>query len=130
VTDSPAIVSPEADPAAWDAFVSALPDASVYHASAFRRDFENAFDHECVYLSARRGASIVGVLPLVSLRTLPFGRFLVSLPFFNYGGVVTSDEEAARALLARATEEARLRKARHVELRRRCGAWTSMRACA
>jgi hypothetical protein len=30
---------------------------------------------------------------------------------------VTSDEEAARALLARATEEARLRKARHVELR-------------
>jgi FemAB-related protein (PEP-CTERM system-associated) len=110
-------VSTETDPAAWDAFVSSHPDASIYHRWSFRRVFEHAFDHECVYLSARRGDTIVGILPLVSFRTLLFGRFLVSLPFFNYGGVVADDDEVGRALLARATDEARARKARHVELR-------------
>jgi FemAB-related protein (PEP-CTERM system-associated) len=123
VTAPSVTVSPEADPSAWDAFVSAHPAATAYHAWRWRRVFENAFDHECIYLSARRAGAIVGVLPLVSFRSLLFGRFLVSLPFFNYGGILADDEETMRALVEGAREEAASRRAKHVEIRhvaRRC----------
>jgi FemAB-related protein (PEP-CTERM system-associated) len=79
--------------------------------------FEDAFGHECVYLSARRGDRITGVLPLVFFRSALFGRFLVSLPFFNYGGIVADDGDARDALVDAARDEARARRARHVELR-------------
>jgi FemAB-related protein (PEP-CTERM system-associated) len=66
-----------------------------------------------------RGASVVGVLPLVFLRSHLFGRQVVSLPFLNYGGVLASDGQAAAALVARAADEARTFGASHVELRHR-----------
>jgi FemAB-related protein (PEP-CTERM system-associated) len=106
-----------ADAPAWDAYVAAHPDASAYHAWSWRRVFEQAFDHECVYLAARRDGALTGVLPLVAFRSLLFGRFLVSLPFFNYGGLLAGDEGARRALVEAAGEAARERGARHVELR-------------
>ncbi len=62
-------------------------------------------------------AAIVGVLPLVSFRSLLFGKFLVSLPFVNYGGVLADDDRAARALLDAARVEADRRGASSVELR-------------
>jgi hypothetical protein len=32
-----------------------------------------------------------GVLPLAFVRSLLFGRFLVGLPYLNYGGVLAND---------------------------------------
>lgn len=107
----------ETDPRAWDAYVAAHPDASVYHGWAWRRVFEEAFGHECIYLSARRGDRLAGVLPLVAFRSPLFGRFLVSLPFFNYGGVLADDDETRAVLVDQARDEARARRSRHVELR-------------
>jgi FemAB-related protein (PEP-CTERM system-associated) len=46
-----------------------------------------------------------------------FGRFLVSVPFLNYGGVLASDAAAADALVAEARTVARRFGASHVELR-------------
>src|SRR5450756_699177 len=60
---------------------------------------------------------VVGVLPLVSFKSLLFGKFLVSLPFVNYGGVLADDDEAARALVDAARQEAARRGAASVELR-------------
>ncbi|RPJ84792.1 MAG: FemAB family PEP-CTERM system-associated protein [Acidobacteria bacterium] len=68
-------------------------------------------------VAERDSSPIVGVLPLVAFRSLLFGRFLVSLPFVNYGGVLADDGEAARALLGAASEEGRRRQVRHIELR-------------
>src|SRR5215467_3902703 len=58
-----------------------------------------------------------GVLPLVLLSSRLFGRFLVSLPFLNYGGVVTDTDSAREMLLEGAVREAREVKAAHIELR-------------
>ncbi len=72
------------------------------------------------YLTARDAAgSLRGVLPLVEQSSLLFGRFLSSVPFFTYGGVLADDADTARALRARSTELGEARKARHVELRER-----------
>ena len=117
----------------WDRYVRAHPAATRYHQWVWKRVFERAFGHETIYLVARRPspearrdgpsgppdqpAQIVGVLPLVSFKSLLFGRFLVSLPFVNYGGILADDEAAATALLERARQEAASRRASHVELR-------------
>jgi FemAB-related protein (PEP-CTERM system-associated) len=107
------------DPAEWDAFVEAHPEATGYHLWAWRGLFERVFGHKTTYLAARRDGFTTGVLPLVSFRSVLFGRFIVSLPFVNYGGVLASDESSANALVARAASIARHERAGHVELRHR-----------
>ena len=42
-----------------------------------------------------------GLLPLCFIRGPLFGRFLVSLPYLNYGGVLADDEASARLLIDR-----------------------------
>jgi FemAB-related protein (PEP-CTERM system-associated) len=84
------VVSSEVGQAEWDAFVASHPEATGYHLWAWRRVFERAFGHETCYLAARRDGALVGVLPLVAFRSWFFGRFMVSLPFVNYGGVLAA----------------------------------------
>jgi serine/alanine adding enzyme len=110
-------ITSEATDAEWDEFVHAHPDASGYHLSGWRRVFEGAFGHETVYLAAREHGKIVGVLPLVVFRSRVFGKFAVSLPFVNYGGVCAEDDDVAQALVARAAAVAEAGRLSHVELR-------------
>ncbi len=100
----------------WDEFVNQSPDASGYHDHRWRRVFENAFGHETDYLVARAEEQIVGVLPLVIMRSWLFGRFMVSLPFVNYGGAL-GDAPAVRALVETAVERCRARGLAYLELR-------------
>ncbi len=110
-------VASPSDAAAWNAFVDTAAGAAAYHAWQWRAVFEGAFGHTCVYLIARDGGRIRGVLPLVQINSVLFGRTLTSLPFLNYGGVLADDEAARASLLSAAAEEARLRRCRHLELR-------------
>lgn len=103
----------------WDHEVTAHPDATVYHLWAWRDVFQNALGHHPHYLIARRQGRVVGGLPIVELHSRLFGRFAVSLPFVNYGGVLAADAEAADALLREAVGWARSRGLRYVELRHR-----------
>ena len=105
------------DPAAWDAFVQSRPDATGYHEWAWRTVIERAFGHECHYLVAEASGAIAGVLPIVEIRSLLFGRSMTSLPFLNYGGVLAASDEARQALAAEAAKLATARGCRHVEFR-------------
>src|SRR4030095_5967821 len=102
---------------AWEAFVNASADVAGDHAWGWRRVFANAFGHEPVYLIARRGGDVAGLLPLVQIKSLLFGNSRTSLPFLNYGGVMADTGDAAEALVAAAGDQARERKGRHGELR-------------
>ena len=110
-------IAEETSGAEWDQFVLNRRDASGYHLWGWRGVFERAFGHETVYLAAREHGRLVGVLPLVVFRSRVFGRFAVSLPFVNYGGVCAADDEVAQALVARAAAIAEERGLSHVELR-------------
>lgn len=109
----------EADRASWDAYVSSRSSATGYHTWAWRDVIERTFGHAPFYVMARARVrpDVVGVLPLVEIRSRLFGRTLTSLPFVNYGGVVADSEPAAEALLAFARDLAVTRGCRHVELR-------------
>jgi FemAB-related protein (PEP-CTERM system-associated) len=125
--NAPISVTDRIGEAEWDAFVTSHPDATGYHLWAWRRVFEQAFGHETCYLAARRGSEVAGVLPLVAFRSWLFGRFMVSLPFVNYGGVLASDSadvvaglqtsDVTDALLDAARRAASKRGCRHLELR-------------
>ena len=101
----------------WEAFVSARGDDAGYHCWDWQQVFANAFGHDSVYLIARRGDEIEGVLPLVQIKSLLFGNSLTSLPFLNYGGVLAATPDAGAALVAAARREAEQRGCAHVELR-------------
>src|SRR5690606_7568604 len=60
-----------------------------------------------------------GVLPLVRLRSRLFGDFLVSMPYFNYGGVLAESDAVRQALIAEAGRVAQPCGSAHVELRHR-----------
>lgn len=126
---APAVVAPvvashpeihlaaDARPDDWNAYVNGHANATVYHLMAWRGVFERAFGHRSEYLSARRHGSIVGVLPLVEMRSWLFGKFMVSLPFVNYGGLLADDDHVAVALFEHAGRLAKERGLSHVELR-------------
>ena len=107
------------DRAAWDAFVLSRPEAVGYHEWAWRGIFERAFGHECIYLMARSGptAPVVGVLPLVLIKSFLFGKTLTSLPFVNFGGVLAESDDVARQLVDEGARLAGGHGASHLELR-------------
>jgi FemAB-related protein (PEP-CTERM system-associated) len=110
----------DADAAAWNGFVAAAPDGELYHDYRWRPLIGEVFGHESVYLMAREGNGRVrGVLPLVRLRSRLFGDFMVSLPYFNYGGILADSPAATHALADAAGTCAQRLGVAHVELRHR-----------
>jgi len=100
-----------------DEYVTAHRNASAYHSPVWLDVIHRAFGHDTKYLVAESAGAVCGVLPLVFFRSRLFGRFTVSVPFVNYGGVLADNDEAARALLDRAIEETRETGGTHLELR-------------
>jgi FemAB-related protein (PEP-CTERM system-associated) len=105
------------DGAEGESYVDARGDTAGYHSWRWRQVFAEAFAHETVYLIARQRGAITGVLPMVHIKSLLFGRALTSLPFVNYGGVMADGPEVAAALLDAADHQAAARRCSHVELR-------------
>jgi FemAB-related protein (PEP-CTERM system-associated) len=102
------------------AFVARQPLAELYHDYRWRTVIESVFRHECHYLLARDSVGQVrGVLSLVRLRSRFFGDFLVSMPFFNYGGILADSPAAERALTEAAVTLGRECGVAHIELRHR-----------
>jgi len=88
----------------WDAYVASRPGASGYLRAGWSLLARDVFRHRAFFLHARDSAGLLrGVLPFVQQRGL-LGNFATSIPFFNYGGVLASDDEAAGALMAQARE--------------------------
>jgi serine/alanine adding enzyme len=105
------------DPVRWDAFVEAQPTACNYHRWCWKEVIEKTFGHKGYYLAAISGNTIEGILPLVAIKSRFFGHFLVSIPFFSYGGLLTQNAEAHRALLQRTLQLAVELNVDHVEIR-------------
>jgi FemAB-related protein (PEP-CTERM system-associated) len=105
--------------AEWDAFVRAQPGWSHCHLAGWRDVMERVFGHECLFLGARGSdGSLAAVLPMVRVRSVVFGHFLVSMPFLNAGGPL-GEVEAAQALVRDAVARGRREGVSLLELRGR-----------
>lgn len=105
-------------PKEWDAFVSGHPEATAYHQYGWKGIIEQGFGHKAHYLAVRDSeGTVLGILPLFHMKSLLFGKFLISVPFVNYGGIVCNAPGAATTLLKEAERLKIGLKAGHVELR-------------
>ena len=103
----------------WDSFARGQRGWTHFHLYGWRSIYETVAGHECLYLAARDQAGcLVGVLPLVRVRSMLFGHYLVSQPFVNYGGPLGTDA-AVSALVAFAVDLARSQGVKLLELRSR-----------
>lgn len=108
----------EADRSDWNNFVSSHPHASIYHRYEVADLISQVFSQQPFYFkSLDHSGEINGVLPMIRLKSLMFGNYFVSLPFFNYGGVLAHNEEAAQALIVKAASTATTVGASHIEFR-------------
>jgi FemAB-related protein (PEP-CTERM system-associated) len=85
--------------AQWNAFVHASPRASFYHRAEWRAINQRCFGHQSAYLGALDGERIIGVLPMVHLKSLLFGNLACSMPFVNYGGPAGDTEDVEAQLM-------------------------------
>lgn len=106
-------------PGEWNAFVEAQSNATHCHRHEWLGVMGGSFGHETIPLAARTDAgALAGVLPLVRVRSLLFGHFLVSMPFLNDGGPLGT-AEAVAALVKDARRLAEEGRVRLLELRAR-----------
>ncbi|MEO5378889.1 MAG: FemAB family PEP-CTERM system-associated protein [Magnetococcus sp. DMHC-6] len=106
------------DEVAWDCFVHAHASGTFFHLSAWQEVLWRAFGHRSHYLLAEGlDGKILGILPLVRVRSRLFGDALISSPFCVYGGIVSLGDGVRAALEARACELAHQLGVDYLELR-------------
>lgn len=101
----------------WDEFVLSHDDATFFHLSGWQEVIRKSFQHQCFFLFAEAEGKIVGILPLAYVKSIIFGKSLVSLPFAVYGGVVAADQSVAEALEKETLRIAERLKADRIEFR-------------
>jgi FemAB-related protein (PEP-CTERM system-associated) len=111
----------EADAGSWNSYVASHPDCTNYHQYGWRGVIEKSFGHRTYYVVARDGHSnVIGVLPLVHMKSALFGNFLVSLPCLNYGGLLCEDADIEARLVDACGSIMAATGAGHLELRHLC----------
>lgn len=103
--------------ARWNNFVYSQPEASFFHRADWQQIIRQVFRHPTYFLFAEQQGEIVGILPLAHVKSRLFGNSLVSLPFAVYGGIATSNPDAATLLEIEAEALARRLNVDHLEFR-------------
>jgi serine/alanine adding enzyme len=112
----------------WDTFAARQTGFTHFHRYRWRTVIERVFAHECVYLAARTPSNeLVGILPLVRVRSRLFGHYLISMPFVNYGGPLGT-EAGISALVSEAAALATQDRVKLLELRSRFPIDTALNA--
>jgi len=102
---------------AWERFVDACPTATFFHRLGWRRAISRSYRHRSYYRLAIRDSQVVGILPLIQVKSRLFGHALISTGFGVYGGISAADDAAAAALAADAEALGRELSVDYVELR-------------
>ncbi|MDA3870665.1 MAG: FemAB family PEP-CTERM system-associated protein [Gammaproteobacteria bacterium] len=94
------------------------PAATIHHLIQWRDILKKSYGIESFYFLARDDRrQVVGVLPLVRLKSRLFGDMLVSMPYFQRGGAIADHPSIETALMQAANEEAARLGIKHIEYR-------------
>jgi FemAB-related protein (PEP-CTERM system-associated) len=106
------------DETAWNTYILHHGNAGIYHHFAFNKIIGESFNREPFYLIAEDAVSknITGILPLIYFKGPLADRSLVSLPFFDGGGLCADTREAGIALIEEAARLYVQLKCKYVEL--------------
>jgi serine/alanine adding enzyme len=101
----------------WAEFVDGCPGANIAHLPKWGKVIEEGLGHKAKYLLAVDGEKVIGVLPLFMIKTWTLSRYMVSIPWIDYGGVCAKDIETEKLLLSEAKRMAVAQKAKYIEFR-------------
>jgi len=110
-------VRTDIDPKLWDSFVNVEEKATFFHRAGWQQVAAAAFHHQTHSLCAVREDRLVGVLPLIDVKSRFFGHALISSAFCVAGGPLASDSSAQEALIHRALRLGRDLGVDYIELR-------------
>jgi FemAB-related protein (PEP-CTERM system-associated) len=100
-----------------EAFLLAAKQVPLSRHPAWLRVLGQGLGHTPYCLEVVEEGETRGFLPLALVRSWLFGRFLVGLPYLNYGGPVANSDQTARLLIDRAVQLADQLRVRYLELR-------------
>ena len=104
-------------PDGWEDFgTTAFPKLNAHH-QAWISGVADGLSHRPYLIRAKEEGRVTGLLPLMLVKGPIFGRFLVSLPYVNTGGVWAKDETVARGLIDQACQLADRLEVKYLELR-------------
>lgn len=110
-------IDPCVDPR-WDSFVRASDSGTFCHLGAWSQVLRRTYHYRPYYLAVENPASnLVGLLPLFFVRSPLTGRKLVSLPFSDVCGPLTTNQEDLRTLLGHACTLREICQAKYLQIR-------------
>jgi serine/alanine adding enzyme len=102
----------------WNEYVESNPAASIYHRVEWKNLIQNTFGHEPSYYYAKNtSGKILGILPLIRIKSRLFGDFMISMPYFNYGGAIADHPSIEEKLIEVANQNAATLGIEHIEYR-------------
>ena len=107
----------DSDEKAWDEYVLKHPDSTFYHQIGWKNVVEKSYGHKPYYLLVKEEGEIQGIFPLFLMKSMLFGRKLVSVPFAPYGGVMANSISIEYILVDYGIKIAKNENADYVELR-------------
>ncbi len=102
----------------WDQYVKKHPNSTLYHLYNWQEIIKKTYGHNACYLTATNTAGdLLGILPLFHMKHFIFGNSLISIPFFDMGGILADNKEIESALLSKAVSLGQKLKCKFIELR-------------
>lgn len=110
-------IAEESDCTRWNNYVEYHGQSCIYHRFEWANIFLKIYGHKPIYLLAEHKKNIISILPIIIVNSYLFGRVMISMPYFGFGGIIADNDEALSCLLKKATEIGRQCRAKYLELR-------------
>jgi FemAB-related protein (PEP-CTERM system-associated) len=102
----------------WYQYINTMANATAYHQPAWRDAIAQTFNNPTrVWVALDAAKNILGGIPLTFFASALFGKFAVSIPYVNYGGVITPYFNIAKILLAYLPNICSAEGLSHIEVR-------------
>jgi len=89
----------ESDSLAWDTYLSESEFSTIAHRWGWSKVLASSFGVKPFYIITEQNGVIVGILPTALMKSILFGKFLISLPWLDYGGPIANDHGIVRRLV-------------------------------
>ena len=85
----------------WDEYILRSDNSTISHLIAWKEIFSNSLGHTPKYLIALDEGIIKGLVPLMLVNSFWSNKYLVSLPWIDYGGICVDNALVEQALVER-----------------------------
>ncbi|WP_319548611.1 FemAB family XrtA/PEP-CTERM system-associated protein [Desulfogranum marinum] len=83
----------------WNSFVNDQSEARIENLYEWKNILRDSYNLKSFYIySTGIEGNIEGILPLFQISSVLFGRHLVSMPFLDYGGILSVDKNVSQKL--------------------------------